>query len=99
MITVANIKDLPSFGKKTISVEGVEILLVNIKGKIYAVENSCPHQGISLSAAIVKDDYISCPRHGYKFNLSDGQCIGRPEFKLKTYPVTVDGDNILVDPA
>ncbi|MFZ4856919.1 MAG: Rieske (2Fe-2S) protein [Desulfuromonadaceae bacterium] len=91
------ISEVPDFGKKTVSVSGREILLVNVKGKIYAVENECPHQGSPLTAAIVKDGSISCPRHGYRFNLEDGRCAEHPGFVLATFPVQLNGDAILVN--
>lgn len=97
MDTVANISDIPNFGKKAVSISGREILLINVKGSIYAVENECPHQGSPLSAAVVKDGYISCPRHGYRFNLTDGRCAEHPEFVLATFPVQLDGDSVLID--
>jgi len=97
MESVAKISDIPSFGKKVVSVSGREILLVNVKGKIFAVENECPHQGSPLNAAIVKEDSISCPRHGYRFSLSDGRCAEHTELELKTFPVQLDGDDILVN--
>lgn len=97
MTPVAKISEVPNFGKKTVSVSGQEILLINIKGAIYACENECPHQGSPLSAAVVKDGTLSCPRHGYRFSLSDGNCVDHPEFTLKTYPVHISGDDILID--
>lgn len=97
MIPVAKISEVPNFGKKVITVSGQDVLLINIKGSIFAVENECPHQGSPLSAAIVKDDYISCPRHGYRFNLSDGSCSEHPDYTLRTFPVELRGDDILID--
>lgn len=97
MDTVAKISEVPNFGKKVVSVFGREILLVNVKGVIYAVENECPHQGSPMNAAVVKDGSISCPRHGYRFNLSDGRCAEHPECVLATFPVQIDGDDIRVD--
>jgi nitrite reductase (NADH) small subunit len=97
MILVAKVSEVPNFGKKTISVSGQELLLVNLKGTIHAVENECPHQGSPLTAAIVKDGYISCPRHGYRFNLTDGSCADHPEFTLRTFPVELRGDDILLN--
>jgi len=97
MERVAKISDVPNFGKKVITVAGRELLLVNIKGEIYAVENECPHQGSPMSAAVVKDGYISCPRHGYRFSLTDGRCAEHPDFTLVTFPVQLDGEDILVD--
>ncbi len=97
MERVAKISEVPSFGKKVVTVAGRELLLVNLKGKIYAVENECPHQGSPMSAAVVKDGYISCPRHGYRFSLTDGRCAEHPDFTLATFPVQLDGDDILVE--
>jgi len=97
MTPAAKISEVPNFGKKVISVSGQEILLVNIKGTIYAFENECPHQGSPMTAAVIKDGAISCPRHGYRFNLTDGSCSDHPEFTLKTYPVQLSGDDILID--
>ena len=99
MTPVAKISEVPNFGKKVVSVSGREILLVNIKGVIHACENECPHQGTPLTAAVVKDGYISCPRHGYRFSLADGRCADHPELTLKTFPVRISGDDILIDPA
>ncbi|MEI6826747.1 MAG: Rieske (2Fe-2S) protein [Desulfuromonadales bacterium] len=97
MDTGAKISEVPNFGKKVVSVSGREILLVNVKGKIYAVENECPHQGSPLTSAIVMDTFLSCPRHGYRFSLNDGHCDKHPEFVLATFPVQLCGDTILVD--
>ena len=97
MIPAAKISEVPNFGKKVVMVSGQEILLVNFKGSIFAVENECPHQGCPMTASIVKDGYISCPRHSYHFNLNDGSCSDHPECILKTYRVEISGDDILVD--
>lgn len=97
MIQVAKISEVPNFGKKIVTVSDQEIVLVNFKGVIYAVENECPHQGAPMNAAIVKDEHISCPRHGYQFSLKDGSCKEHPEFKLRTFRVELSGDDILID--
>ncbi len=96
MDCVAKISEVPNFGKKVVSVAGREILLVNVKGTIYAVENECPHQGSPMNAAVVKEGYISCPRHGYRFSLTDGRCAEHPECVLATFPVQLNGDDISI---
>lgn len=97
MEIVAKISDVPNYGKKVVSISGREILLVNIKGNFYAVENECPHQGSPMNAAVVKDGYISCPRHGYRFNLTDGRCAEHPGCVLAVFPLQLQGDDILVE--
>ncbi|MDD2897315.1 MAG: nitrite reductase (NAD(P)H) small subunit [Desulfuromonadaceae bacterium] len=97
MQTVAKLSEVPNFGKKVVSIGGRDILLVNIKGVIHAVENECPHQGSPMNAAIIKDGFISCPRHGYCFSLADGHCANHPDLILATFPVQVNGDEIQLD--
>lgn len=97
MSAVARLEDLPNLGKKLVSVAGQDILLVNLKGTIYAVENECPHQGAPMTGALVKDGYLACPRHGYRFALKDGSCADHPELSLKTWPVRVENNEIIVD--
>jgi nitrite reductase/ring-hydroxylating ferredoxin subunit len=94
----AKVSEIPQWGKKTVEVNGMQLLLINIKGEIFACENECPHQGSPLTGGIVKDGPIlSCPRHGYRFNLKSGACSDYPEYTLKIYPVKIEGDDVMVD--
>jgi nitrite reductase/ring-hydroxylating ferredoxin subunit len=97
MIFAAKLSEVPNFGKKVVTVNGQELLLLNIKGEIFACENECPHQGSPLHSGIVKDGHLSCPRHGYRFNLKSGTCLDNPAFTLKVFPAQIQGDEILVD--
>ena len=97
MPIVARLEELPNQGKKLVTVAGQEILLVNQKGTIYAVENECPHQGAPMAGAVLKESYLACPRHGYRFELKDGSCREHPEFTLKTWPVRVENNEIIID--
>jgi len=97
MTFAAKLSEVPNFGKKIVSVNGQEVLLVNIKGEIFASENECPHQGSPLQSGIVKDGYLSCPRHGYRFDLKNGNCLDNPAYVLKIYQVQLQGDEIHVE--
>jgi nitrite reductase/ring-hydroxylating ferredoxin subunit len=96
MVFAAKISEVPNFGKKVVTVNGLELLLINIKGEIFACENDCPHQGSPLQGGIVKDGHLSCPRHGYRFDLKTGSCLDNQAFTLKIFPVQLQGDEILV---
>jgi nitrite reductase/ring-hydroxylating ferredoxin subunit len=97
MTFAARTADVPNFGKKTVSINGTELLIINIKGQFFACVNECPHQGSPLAGGIVKDGVISCPRHGYRFNLKTGACSDAPGLVLKVYPTEVRGDELHVD--
>jgi nitrite reductase/ring-hydroxylating ferredoxin subunit len=94
----AKLVEVPAWGKKVVTVAGQEVLLVNIKGEIFACEPECPHQGAPLSGAVIKEaDHITCARHGWHFNLKTGACRENSQYALKVYPVQVAGDDILVN--
>ncbi len=95
MTFAAKVSEVPLWGKKVVTVNGQDILLVNSKGTIYACETECPHQGAPLSGALLKDaDFITCQRHGYRYSLKSGECSDFPNFTLKVYPVQIVGDEI-----
>ena len=94
----AKLSEVPDWGKKLVQVEGQAVLLVKSKGKLYACERECPHQGAPLEGALLKEaGTISCPRHGYRFDLATGACQEHPEFNLRVYPVEIRDDDIYVD--
>ncbi len=98
MQCAAKVSEIPLWGKRVVEVNGVELLLVNVRGEIFACENECPHQGSPLAGGIVKDGpIISCPRHGYRFNLKTGTCSDYPEYSLRIYQVQINGDDVLID--
>jgi len=97
MIFAAKISEVPNFGKKLVTVNGQEVLLSNIKGEIFACENECPHQGAPMNSGIVKDGHLSCPRHGYRFDLKSGSCQEHPDCTLRIYPVEIHGDEIHIE--
>ncbi|BEH11750.1 MULTISPECIES: Rieske (2Fe-2S) protein [Geobacter] len=98
MVFAAKVSEIPDFGKKVVTVNGQEILLVKAKGQVYACETECPHQGAPLSGALVKDaEHLSCQRHGYRFNLKTGACKEFPDYTLKIYPSQVVGEDVMVE--
>lgn len=97
MVCAARKGEIPRFGKKVVTIDGKTIILVEFKGEIFAFENECPHQGAPLDQAIVRDGYVSCPRHGYRFDLRTGACREHSEFTLTVYPVRIEGDDVMVE--
>lgn len=60
-------------GKKFIVGE-VEVAVFKLNGEVFAVNNICPHQHVSLiHNGFIEQDYVYCPAHGWEFNLADGK--------------------------
>jgi 3-phenylpropionate/trans-cinnamate dioxygenase ferredoxin subunit len=79
-------------------VDGVPVLLCNVAGELYAVEDICTHDGGELDGGELDGCRIMCPRHGAFFDVMTGKALTLPAVSpLPTYPVTVDGDDVSVD--
>ncbi len=82
---------------KRIDINGRRILLANVDGRFYAAADTCTHEDASLSTGLLQGAFVKCPLHGSRFNVCTGEVLEEPaEENLKTYPVQVEGDSILV---
>lgn len=74
-----------------------DILLANVAGKIYAVDDMCTHEDSSLSLGCLKGELVSCTLHGSRFNVCTGQPMEEPATEaLRRYPVRINQDRIEV---
>ena len=74
-----------------------DILLANVDGTVYAVDNQCPHEDASLYNGALKGDCVECPLHGSLFDLKTGKPLTEPATEtICTYPVKIENNDILV---
>ncbi len=67
-------------------------------GAWYATDGLCTHEAVHLADGLVMGDVIECPKHNGRFDYRTGQAKGAPVcVNLKSYPVRVDGDTVLID--
>lgn len=78
--------------RKLAFVDGRSIVLFNIEGTIYAIDNACPHNGASLASGQLDGHLLRCPAHGLRFDLRTGCMPGAAGLCLTTFAVrAVDG--------
>lgn len=75
-----------------VEAEGRAILLARVDGAIRAVDDVCPHNGASLSTGVLRDGCVTCPAHLWRFRLTDGTRVGRPDVRILTHEVEVTDD-------
>jgi 3-phenylpropionate/trans-cinnamate dioxygenase ferredoxin component len=81
-----------------VEVAGVEVALVLTDGDVYAIRDECSHAAIALSEGEVEGTTLECWLHGSRFDLRTGWPTGLPATQpVPVYPVTVNGDDVLVD--
>jgi nitrite reductase/ring-hydroxylating ferredoxin subunit len=96
-VKVVSTSDLKPGTAMTVVVNGKDIALYNVGGKIYATDNACLHQGGPLGEGILTGEIISCPWHLWEYNVSTGEMVGNTPLKLATYPVEIEGADIKVE--
>jgi len=103
-IKIAQTGELKDGEKMKVTAGGKVLLLTNIGGTYYAIDNKCPHMGGSLYDGILEGGTITCPLHGTVFDVKTGKLVknGKIAFinlKVKddrAYPVKIEGTDILV---
>lgn len=64
--------------RQVFRVGGVQLLLIQDKGRRYLLRNFCPHKGFPLHTGTVSGTRIRCAYHAMEFDLASGRCIQHP---------------------
>jgi len=96
-VKVVKKSELPPDTGKYIEVRGKEIALFKVQDKIYALDHICPHAGGPLAEGGLNNRIVTCPWHGWDFDVTTGQCSFNPAVKIVTYKVREDGEDISVE--
>ena len=93
------LSDLPDVGAFRAVLDGTAVAVVRDQdGTVYAINDTCSHAEVSLSEGEVSDGTIECWLHGSCFDLRTGRPTSLPAIRpVPVYPVTLDGDAVLVD--
>jgi 3-phenylpropionate/trans-cinnamate dioxygenase ferredoxin subunit len=96
-VEVAKAGELAPGRMKRLDIGGRRILLANVEGRYYAVDDTCTHEDASLSQGFLKGELVKCPLHGSRFNVRTGEALEEPaQAALGTYPVRLENELILV---
>jgi 3-phenylpropionate/trans-cinnamate dioxygenase ferredoxin subunit len=77
-VKVAQVSEVAPGQKKPIDLDGIAVLLFNVGGQYYAIEDVCTHDGAPLSGGRFNGTYIACPRHGARFDVCTGKALTMP---------------------
>lgn len=95
--TVARAGELAPGTTTVVQVDSKRIVLCNLDGEYYAIDDVCTHDGGPLGQGELVDDLIECPRHGAMFEVKTGKVASLPAvFPVDTYQVRVEDDEIQV---
>lgn len=88
-----SVHDVPPGTTRIVAAPWADVLLCNVGGRIYAIEDVCTHDGAPLDQGRLDGARITCPRHGAVFDVTSGAVIALPAVvPLRTFDVAVDDD-------
>ncbi len=91
LVTVGRVEEVPEGRGATIELEGgAELALYHVAGRFYAIENFCPHRGAPLADGNLSGLTVECDWHGWRFDLTDGRCLTRPNENIQAYEVRIE---------
>jgi nitrite reductase (NADH) small subunit len=96
-LKVGRAGDLQSGAGMAVYAGDCDIAVFNVRGEILAIGNECPHAAGSLGDGLLEGDIVTCPQHGWEFDVRSGACMTVPGEGVRRYPVRLEGDDIMVD--
>lgn len=90
-VKVAEVAQIEEGGSCVIFFQNREVALFKVEGRVYAVDNLCPHRGGPLSAGELSGTVVTCPWHGARFDLRTGVGLPGPHScALQAYEVKIE---------
>jgi nitrite reductase/ring-hydroxylating ferredoxin subunit len=96
-VRAARLADVKAAGCLAVAIEGHTLALIAEGGKIYAVDNRCPHMGFPLHRGTVKDGILTCHWHHARFDVASGGTFDLWADDVRSFPVQIRDGDIWVD--
>src|SRR5580692_11024915 len=93
------LSELPEGGSRVVSLGGHVIALFNSHGRLFAVDNRCPHMGSPLDRGSVHDCILTCHWHHARFDLATGGTFDQWADDVRVFPLRVEEGAVMVDVA
>ena len=95
---VTTLESLPPGTGRAFTVANRQLAFFNIDGRIFAIDDTCPHSGASLAEGSLDGTTVTCPWHGAEFDVTCGKVLCLPAVEdVKSYPVFVNGGSVEVE--
>jgi len=96
-VRAAKVADIPTGTIHELQVDGKAVALANVEGKFYAINNTCLHRGGPLGQGELAGRIVTCPWHGWQYDVTTGKVAQNSNMGVNSYAVEVRGDEVFVD--
>jgi len=77
--------------------DGHTVAIANLGGTFYAIDNTCLHRGGPLGQGVLDGQKVTCPWHGWQFDVTSGKAVLNPAVGVACYRIEVHGDDLFVE--
>ena len=95
---VAALDELIEGEGKVVAHAGMDVALFRLGSEVFAVENTCPHQGASLAEGWLEGENVSCPWHAWCFELRTGRMTMGDYAHIETFGVELEDGAVWLSP-
>ena len=96
-LRAAKMEEVPAGTIREFQLDGKTVALANVGGKFFAINNVCLHRGGPLGQGDLAGQIVTCPWHGWQYDVTSGKLTTNPDIGVETYKVELRGDDIFVD--
>ena len=96
-VTAARAGELHPGDWRSVDVDGTQVVVFNLDGEYFAIEDVCTHDGGQLTGGTIEGAEIVCPRHGARFSIRTGEALTAPAYEpTAKFPVRVENGEVQV---
>jgi len=95
-VRVAALADIKPGQGIVAEAKGKTLAVFNVDGAIHAINNTCCHRDGPLGEGELEGNIVTCPWHGWRYNVTTGACMNNPSAKVEAYQVKIEGDDVKV---
>jgi len=96
-VSAAKAAEIPLGSIREVQVDGKAIAVANVGGSFYAINNACLHRGGPLGQGTLEGKVVTCPWHGWQYDVTTGKTTMNPSVGVACYPTEVREDEVFVD--
>jgi Fe-S cluster biogenesis protein NfuA/nitrite reductase/ring-hydroxylating ferredoxin subunit len=90
------VEDVPQGGVRAIALGGRAVILTRTGAAIMCFDDACVHLGAALHGGSVENGVLTCPSHGFRYDLRSGHCETAPEIALPAHEARIVAGRVLV---
>ena len=95
-VRVAKVAEVPPGTAKVVVVHGYPVALFHVGESFHALSNVCLHRGGPIGEGDLDGAIVTCPLHGWEYDVRTGRNVANPAARLRVFPVRIEGEDVLV---